>query len=176
MDERKISSLMTLDQSVAFDCVQHSLLLQKFAVYNLDSYLVYRSQFVSIGRSHSRMAAMDRGVPQGSVLGPLLYTIFTNEMSESVINPNCPNTVHNNHVDLFCQNCTDCGKVTQYADNATYQTSSKLRQNNQKRLTENLKNLGDFLNANKLTINKDKTHLLKIMIKLKRGRTPGNPP
>ena len=58
------------------------------------SYLEYRTQFVSIGNARSNMHPMDRGVPQGSVLGPLLYSIFTNEMAESIKDPECPDIVH----------------------------------------------------------------------------------
>ena len=144
IDERKISSLMTLDQSAAFDCVQHSLLLDKLELYYLDktvvkwvkSYLENRTQFVTIGRANSRMTAVGRGVPQGSVLGPLLYTIFTNEMSETIVDEDCTNIVHKNTESLFSQDCDKCGSVTQYADDATYQTADRLRSNNQKQLIE----------------------------------------
>ena len=84
IDEKKIAAIMTLDQSAAFDSVHHEIILSKLELYHLDrsavewirNYLSFRSQFVSIGTAQSRMCTMDRGVPQGSVLGPLLYTIY----------------------------------------------------------------------------------------------------
>ena len=96
IDENKLASIMTLDQSATFDCVPHHILLQKLQMYNLDnsatkwleSYLNLRTQFVKIGRSQSRMCKVERGVPQGSVLGPLLYSIFTNEITEVTVNQN----------------------------------------------------------------------------------------
>ena len=57
-DERKKSSLMTIDQSATFDCVSHAILLRKMRVYKMDesvlkwieSYLGSRTQFVTVGR------------------------------------------------------------------------------------------------------------------------------
>ena len=140
------------------------------------SYLKSRSQFVSVGTAESSMCKVDRGVPQGSVLGPLLYSIFTNEMSEVVTDINCPNICHNDGKKLFHQECDHCGKLSQYADDATYHTASKHRVRNQQNLTQKLKTLGEYLNSNQLTINKDKTKILEVMLKQKRGRLPVNPP
>ena len=181
IDENKLASLMTLDQSAAFDCVPHNVLLQKLQLYNLDksatkwleSYLSLRTQFVKIGRSQSRMCKVERGVPQGSVLGPLLYSIFTNEISEVIMDPNCKDQSHRSRKTLFNTNCKHCGSLIQYADDVTYVITNKKRQLNQQKLTENLDKLKIYLNENGLSINMDKTHLMEIMIKQKRGRTPG---
>ena len=184
IDENKMASIMTLDQSTAFNCVPHPILLEKLKMYNLDaksiqwidSYLNFRTQFVAIGRSRSRMCKVERGVPQGSVLGPLLYSIFTNEITEAVTYPNCQDKVHKDRSKLFCNDCKTCGSVTQYADDATYVVANRKRELNQTKLTDNISRLKTFLNSNELTINMDKTHLMEIMIKQKRGRTPGQPP
>ena len=80
----KISSIMTIDQSAAFDCVPFKILMDKLRLYNLsesaiswiESYLMFRTQFVAIGNAKSRMCPVERGVPQGSVLGPLLFSLF----------------------------------------------------------------------------------------------------
>ena len=74
VEEKKIISLMALDQSAAFDSVEHQLLLQKLKRYNIGdsaikwiaSYLAYRTQYVVIGTSHSKMDHVKVGVPQGS--------------------------------------------------------------------------------------------------------------
>ena len=81
-DDKQISVLIVLDLSAAFDTVDHSLLLERlhseFAVTDtslnwLRSYLVDRAQFVKMGRHQSDTVPLDVGVPQGSVLGPLLF-------------------------------------------------------------------------------------------------------
>ena len=72
-DNNMISSLMAIDQSAAFDCVNHSILIRKLAKYNchqdsldwFSSYLGHRTQQIKIGRHVSRMTSLDRGVPQG---------------------------------------------------------------------------------------------------------------
>ena len=76
--------LIGLDLSAAFDTVDHSLLIERlqleFGVIDtaldwLRSYLVDRVQFVKMGQHQSDKVALDVGVPQGSVLGPLLFAV-----------------------------------------------------------------------------------------------------
>ena len=183
-DEKKISTIMTLDQSAAFDCVQHPLLISKLELYYMDksvidwvrSYLNFRSQFVVIGTASSNIFPMSRGVPQGSVLGPLLYSIFTNELSEAVRNPHCKDPSHQNNDKLFGSECDICGKIVQYADDTMFHIGNKSRAIIQNTISQNLNKLGDFMTANQLSINKDKTQVEEIMIKQKRARQPGRPP
>ena len=184
VDEKQVSTIMTIDQSAAFDCVPFDVLIGKLRLYNLgeqsinwiQSYLTYRTQFVKIGRASSRMFAVERGVPQGSVLGPLLYSLYVNEMTEAIIDPNCRSETHRDNSNLFNVKCEQCGNVTLYADDATYHVSSKHRDYNQQKLEENSTNLRTYLNSNKMTINMDKTKLLEVMIKQRRCKTGGNPP
>ena len=184
IDDNKISSVMTLDQSAAFDCVSFEILLRKLELYNLDksalkwlrTYLYDRTQFVTIGRASSRMTKVSRGVPQGSVLGPLLYSIYTNELSEVVTDKDCKDPSHKNSEKLFPANCSNCGSVTQYADDATFVITDKVRSNNQKKLSENIEKLGTYLKSNELSINKDKTQIIEVMIQQKKAKTPGTPP
>ena len=97
IEQNKVNSMMTVDQSAAFDCLQKDLLIQKLGRYNVgqqvldwvDSYLTYRTQYVVIGASQSRMVSVNRGVPQGSVVGPLLYAVYTNDITEVVKNQGC---------------------------------------------------------------------------------------
>ena len=119
MENRQFSSVMTVDQTAAFDCVTHDILLDKLKLYKLggkalkwmENYLNGRSQLVNIGRAHSRTVALSRGVPQGSVLGPLLYSVYTNKMTECIQDPACRNSVHNDPARLFDKQCSECGCI-----------------------------------------------------------------
>ena len=87
-DSGKITLLGLLDQSAAFDVVDHNILLKRldhcFGIRGLvlawlRSYLAGRTQYVSFnGKSDITMVQF--GVPQGSVLGPLLYVLYTSEI------------------------------------------------------------------------------------------------
>ena len=82
-DGNLITTSLSLDLSAAFDCVQHSILMDKISYYGFDketidwitSYLNFRSSFVVIGSANSRIRSTPHGVPQGSVMGPLLYLL-----------------------------------------------------------------------------------------------------
>ena len=88
----QLAGVCLLDMSAAFDVVDHELLQQKLALYGFEedilnwtaSYLSGRTQCVSIEGSLSQLLAVDAGVPQGSILGPLFYTLFTNELPEVI--------------------------------------------------------------------------------------------
>ena len=89
MDEGKCGLLILLDLSAAFDTVVHKLLLLDCksvgidgdAITFIESYLENRKYCVQVGRSFSDKKTLERGVPQGSVLGPVLFCIYTIELS-----------------------------------------------------------------------------------------------
>ena len=85
----KASLLVLLDLSAAFDTVDHQLLLSDFsdcgvestALSLLESYLENREQCVAIGESRSEPTTLQYGVLQGSVLGPVLFTVYTGTLA-----------------------------------------------------------------------------------------------
>lgn len=89
MDNKRISLLTLCDLSKAFDSVSHTILLKKLQKLGIekfwfDSYLNERTQSVRLNNTTSSKQKVKYGVPQGSILGPLLFIIFVNDMSEHI--------------------------------------------------------------------------------------------
>ena len=93
LDSSEHSAAITIDLSKAFDSINHNLLLAKLSVYGvtedalqlLHSYLTDRKQLVKIDGNLSDWQSMKCGVPQGSILGPLLFNIYMHEANFSDI-------------------------------------------------------------------------------------------
>ena len=93
MDRQHVTLLVLLDLSVAFDTVNHRVLLRRLEViYSITgttlqwfrSYLTGRTQGVYINQTYSDDFPLPYGVPQGSCLGPLLFTMYPSELFEVV--------------------------------------------------------------------------------------------
>ena len=84
--------LLLLDVSAAFDTVDHSILLSRLSNFfgvkelstNVKSYLTSRTQFVSVNNFRSSQRLLERDILQGSVLGPLLYSLYTSSLADIV--------------------------------------------------------------------------------------------
>ena len=151
MNRGEFVATVMLDLSAAFDVVDHDLLLQKLNVYGFDknslqwiqSYLVGRYQVVLVDGYMSHPLPLNARVPQGSILGPLLYNLFTNDLP----------TVVQESVD-------ERGSIVCYADDSTLSVSNKDPTILSQLLSALYARISNYMAINLLKLNSAKTHLL----------------
>ena len=143
LDEGKFACGIFVDLQKAFDTVEHDILLTKLEHYGVrelaidwfKSYLSDRKQFVSINGHDSNLASVLYGVLQNSVLGPLLFLIYINDLKQAI---------------KFC-------KVHHFADDTNLPHFCKSITKLNKYVNLDMKNLTDWLNANKISLNVQET-------------------
>ena len=149
IDNGNIAIGVFVDFQKAFDTVNHKILLGKLEHYGIlgvankwfSSYLHNRKQYVSIGNTNSDTKTISHGVPQGSVLGPLLFLIYINDLHK----------------------CIHFSTTRYFADdtNLLYIIDflKRINRNPTRKLNSDLKSLNHWLLANKISLNATKTEL-----------------
>ena len=146
MDQGHFSCGLFLDLKKAFDTVDHRILLDKLNHYGIrgignkwfKSYLDNRQQFVCIDNINSEHKTITCGVPQGSILGPLLFLIYINDLNHAIAS----------------------SKTFHFADDTSLVISNSNFKTLVKTLNADLKRLSEWLRANKLCLNVLKSELL----------------
>ena len=172
VESGQLAGVCMLDMSAAFDVVDHDLLLQKLSLYGFDeailcwikTYLSSRSQCVIIEGSLSKILPINTRVPQGSILGPLFYTLFTNELPE-VIHDQLAEPGHQagqgeQGWPAYHLGDSMSGNICCYADDTTLTCTDYNPAALSHKLSEEYKIIAEYMRNNKLKLNDDKTHLL----------------
>ena len=142
IDKDNLVGAVYINLSKAFDTIGHAILLIALKSYGIKvrelewfhDYLFYRSQVVNVGNYSSRQEPSYCGVPQGSILGPLLFTLFYSDFVDHVSN----------------------SKIKIYADDTVIYVADKDVIKIEQFLNEDLRNISDYYRKNKLIINLNK--------------------
>ena len=146
LDDDEIVGSLFIDLTKAFDSIDHQLMLLKLQNIGVDgielawfrNYLRGRMQCVAIGKARSSLKPISSGVPQGSILGPLLLIIFMN---------NLPVVVSSCDIQL-------------YADDTVAYCHGKTADEVKQKLTVGFQTVVQWFQQNRLTVNIKKTHIM----------------
>jgi hypothetical protein len=161
MEQRKVSALVLLDLSAAFDTVDHSILVERLSSFFgfcgkslslLSSYLTDRSQSVQIDNVKSPPVKLPTGVPQGSVLGPLLFSLYVAPLSQILSEEGVDFHFYADDTQIYISFCTvDCANALNH-------------------LSSVLEKVRRWFTANRLSLNPDKTEFIIIGSKQQRAK------
>ena len=165
LDDRQTPFTVFLDLSKAFDTIDHGLLLRKLEFYGfsrdalklMQSYLSDRSQYVDLEGTTSDRCRVPIGVPQGSILGPLLFLIYVNDL------PNCTDMLD---ATLFADDTSLASSFSTFALNGTTNIGS---------LNAELDKVFTWLCVNKLSLNVSKTKYMIFQNRLDPKPIPKDP-
>jgi len=154
LDQDNVSVLALLDMSAAFDTIDHNILLHSLenfygiagtALSWFRSYLTNRTQIVTTNGLKSSKTLLKFGVPQGSVLGPILFILYAKPISK---------IIDNHHILHEC-----------YADDTQIQLSGSVSEipNLLSRLVNCISDLKSWMTANKLKLNDEKTEVMLVI-------------
>jgi hypothetical protein len=129
LDDNKYFGAVMMDLSKAFDCLPHTLIIAKLNAYGFSlnscllvlSYLSHRKQRVKIGSTRSEWLSLDKGVPQGSILGPILFNVFINDIFYFISSCLLLNYADDNTLVHVSDNIDDLVKILSYESNISVQ-------------------------------------------------------
>ena len=121
LDNNFVVGAVLTDLSKAFDCIPHDLLIAKLAAYGLSeealmyilSYLSNRKQCVRINDTYSEFENIIMGVPQGSILGPLLFNLSIKDFFFFILIASVHNFADDNTLSAFAQNVSKLINILQ---------------------------------------------------------------
>ena len=162
IDIGQLNGVVFLDLKKAFDTVDHGILPHKLYLYGIKgvafnwfrSYSSNRKQYCQVNDHLSNPLEMICGIPQGSILGPLLFLIYVNDLP----------------------NCLKYTKCNMFADDTQIDASSNNIESIANTLNADLANVSDWMKANKLSLNTSKTKYMIISSHKRLHRIESVPP